>query len=486
MTHFFRFRSTDALLGRYHELENQEIYFCAPDELNDPTEGFKDLTWRGDEIVWRNFFKHYLLCLMRSFLISALPGAEIEPMPSTAVILGSRASLPTDKLRAVHDNICTRFFATAGISDMIRSLGQYPYPLRRNALALCLRSAHGVGLNCVSEELARISTSFKPIPLPAQPADTADLIASVTEALTVTAKNEEGADSASFEALFSAGDFLQRQFELINYSHAGTDDERKWLSIVQGFPVAYIEQLDHLVYSDWWVACFVADPTQAAMWGHYGDSHRGVCLKFKTANSDNQRPAINLRAITGGYGGPQGSGLNYGDRKLDFVEMNYVPKFVEVDFFRSIGVLPIPTLRDEWYSAEDGTLSSSGNQIFTDPDGWRREYWQTFNSIAATKFQDWQYEKEHRILLTTALDFFEEKNNRKLKYHFSDLEGVIFGIKTSLADKIKIIDIVEAKCKAEGRTDFEFSQAAYDPVTGAFATHVLRALRFASEPPTAI
>ena len=63
MVHYYRFRPTDALLDKRKELENQEIYFAPPEDLNDPMEGFKDLFWRGDEIVWRNFLKHYLLCL---------------------------------------------------------------------------------------------------------------------------------------------------------------------------------------------------------------------------------------------------------------------------------------------------------------------------------------------------------------------------------------------------------------------------------------
>ena len=36
MVEFFRFRSTDALLDKYQELENRTIYFASPEELNDP------------------------------------------------------------------------------------------------------------------------------------------------------------------------------------------------------------------------------------------------------------------------------------------------------------------------------------------------------------------------------------------------------------------------------------------------------------------
>ena len=54
---FYRFRGMDKLLDKpYRELERQTIYFAAPHELNDPMEDFRDIVWRGDKIVWTNFF----------------------------------------------------------------------------------------------------------------------------------------------------------------------------------------------------------------------------------------------------------------------------------------------------------------------------------------------------------------------------------------------------------------------------------------------
>ena len=53
----YRFRSMEYLLGdKYQELERKTIYFASPDQLNDPMEGFRDIVWSGDKIVWTNFF----------------------------------------------------------------------------------------------------------------------------------------------------------------------------------------------------------------------------------------------------------------------------------------------------------------------------------------------------------------------------------------------------------------------------------------------
>lgn len=64
---FYRFRSLDNLLGKYKELENQEIYFASPSEQNDPMEGYHEIYFQGDAIVWTNFFKNYLILLIKFF-----------------------------------------------------------------------------------------------------------------------------------------------------------------------------------------------------------------------------------------------------------------------------------------------------------------------------------------------------------------------------------------------------------------------------------
>lgn len=48
---FYRFRSLDNLLGKYKELENQEIYFASPSEQNDPMEGYHEIYFQGD-VMW--------------------------------------------------------------------------------------------------------------------------------------------------------------------------------------------------------------------------------------------------------------------------------------------------------------------------------------------------------------------------------------------------------------------------------------------------
>jgi hypothetical protein len=95
---FYRFRSVDALLGERAELDSQEIYFASPAELNDPMEGFKDLYWQGDEIVWRNLIRHYALCLLNTVMTIVFLWADFtgEKVPAVFGFDSMAESKPED------------------------------------------------------------------------------------------------------------------------------------------------------------------------------------------------------------------------------------------------------------------------------------------------------------------------------------------------------------------------------------------------------
>jgi hypothetical protein len=78
ITHLYRFRPADAILGRYNELSKQEIYFAAPEKLNDPMEGYKDVFWSGDLILWRNLIRHYLVCLIQMTYLYYVMGPDFD------------------------------------------------------------------------------------------------------------------------------------------------------------------------------------------------------------------------------------------------------------------------------------------------------------------------------------------------------------------------------------------------------------------------
>lgn len=107
---FYRFRPINRLITDFKELENQSIYFASPNQLNDPMEGFRDITWSGDHIVWSNLFKHYLLCTERLFSILMLTGEAHEITKENIVLLSCEDDLPTPMYKELFKRISQTFF----------------------------------------------------------------------------------------------------------------------------------------------------------------------------------------------------------------------------------------------------------------------------------------------------------------------------------------------------------------------------------------
>jgi hypothetical protein len=158
-----------------------------------------------------------------------------------------------------------------------------------------------------------------------------------------------------------------------------------------------------------------------------------------------------------------------------------------IDFFRSIGRLPLPTLYSQWYASESGEISICAAEMRANEEEWRSQYWKDFPNTISTKLDEWSYEEERRLVLfSIAHGCFEDVNNRKLKYDFSDLSGIIFGMGTKLEDKVKIIKIIKEKCVKYGRRDFDFYQAFYNRDTGKIEVNLLKNLLGLTDEPALI
>ena len=479
MPFFYRFRSLDALLDEWQELEKQEIYFAPPEQLNDPMEGFKELFWRGDQIVWENLIRHYLLCLSQTVVVAMIGGNDYRPDISKGFIFTTPLSLPTASFKAIYQRICEAFLSTHKLHELPILLASQAHSFRRDELEFCLRAIHGIAIKTIVK-IFREENLMPPgdasIP-PSEPSEE-NTIKSLFRVLSTIQDNEVGIDLEALRQLFIEAGTVYKQIELTRYLGATDKLARAWHSIFYSFPEQYVDSLSDLVYFDWYTACFVADPTHAAMWGNYGVGHKGVCLKFHAEETAGNPPALKMRGIVGWHAGPNGGGPNYGEIPLTFEKITYSEKLAEIDFFRSIGRLPIPALKSGWYTDDTGRVSECAEDVLSQTQDWHQRYWASFNAMTLTKLQDWQHENEFRLRLMSGLNSFKEKEDRKLTYHFSDLEGIIFGIRTPLEAKVRIINIIAAKCKENKRGSFEFSQAVYSPQNGKIAIHRLDLLRF--------
>jgi hypothetical protein len=477
---FYRFRPTDALLDRFQELERQEIYFAHPQELNDPLEGFKDLVWSGDRILWGNLLRHYLLSLTYAVTVALISGPDHTFSEMETFVFANQSSMPTPVFGELHRRICEDFFKHEDAAALPELLADRGNPIRRDELTTYLRLLHLYALNTVLTCMEEAAL------LPPRPADD-PLRAANKKPIAVRAIIEvlkgherEHPDKTDIaETLSSSYEAVAIQQDLISeYNGISLKRGVAWKAVISEFPRRHVRALEQLLYRDWYTACFVAAaPTDASIWGTYGNGHRGVCLMFKSTTNTNGKQALSLRQICGWSGNKVSSGPVYGDMPHEFQQVEYNSQFIEVNFFRSLGRLSMPML-NSWYRDADGTPSALVADILSESASWRKQYWEQQVAMITTKLTDWGQEKEFRLTLTGMSDF-SDQSTRKLQYHFSDLQGIIFGLNTSTSDKLRIMKIIEEKCRKEGRTDFEFHQAHYSRRTRKMEITKMSLIKFA-------
>ena len=132
-------------------------------------------------------------------------------------------------------------------------------------------------------------------------------------------------------------------------------------------------------------------------------------------------------------------------------------------FFRSLGRFRQMDLTNFWYRGDDGRFSDCHDAVFADEAAWRKGYWAAFTDGALYKTPEWAHEEEYRAI-AFCVDM-SAKEDRELQFRFEDLEGIVFGARTTTDTELKILDIVSRKCAKEGRTDFKFFEVRCTPDT---------------------
>lgn len=166
----------------------------------------------------------------------------------------------------------------------------------------------------------------------------------------------------------------------------------------------YRSQNERLLHGDFHIAglpliaCFSEVNNNILMWSHYANNHKGICLCFSSKKESDYYTMV----------------LN-SNKYLH-------PEFVKVKYQNSL---------PDRYNMFDLERDKHIVQHLT------------------TKFSDWQYEHEWRIILTT--DRFKKNNldksddyvsGGKINYNKNDLESIIFGLRISGDDAESVCKIV--------------------------------------------
>lgn len=431
----FRYRPTKSF-NKYNELQNQEIYFGALGELNDPMEGYKNIFWKGDKILWRNLLKRYIRCLQKFFCKEEKDEYSLKEYKYLAYL--SDQDFTTESF----NKICEIFFAIPSVEKFLTLLEQQENMVREE-LIFCLEFLHQQLLKIINF----ITLGDHKI--------TQDMLnemdSTVTKlneylSLKLSEKYKKIFKKIQIEKFLKSADSLHFTFMIVNAELILTITEhlkyKKDFSI--GFPKHYIDSLEELMYPEYYIASFTKDCTNPSMWSHYAENHQGICLKFKPAVLNNQLSIPNIGILQ---------------------KVNYTKGYPKIDFFRSLGRHTGPELIQQWYTDDNGNTSSVYNECFgKNEDNWRKNYWKKSNDSLLIKFKEWKYEEEYRIIISGSLEQSIDEKKRLFKYKFENLDGIIFGAMTSEENILKIAKIIQNNSKVAHRDykSFNFYRAHYD------------------------
>lgn len=299
IAHLYRFRPIEAVLDKHEELAKQEIYFSTFEELNDPMEGYKDVFWSGDRIVWRNLLRHYLLCLLQTTSSCLILGAEFDPALLKNIVFSAFDNLPDAPVRTIYKDASDHFLADPHIQQLIDTLANRMVPVRRDELTHILRAIHPFALGVLMKALKREGVDGVFRDVDAMVARAAPMNEAVARVAATTP-----ADQQLAEALFAASQLQAMQLALQqDYNNPAAAAMKAVTFFTRDFPAGYVLSLDELIHFPCFMACFVANPTNTSMWATYAGSQTGVCLKFRTTPDSEGRPSLDLNGVTGWRGG---------------------------------------------------------------------------------------------------------------------------------------------------------------------------------------
>ena len=458
MTEIYRFRSIDDLFEEHQELEKQSIYFASPEELNDPMEGFRDIFWHGDRIIWTNLFRNYLYCLHIAYVHTRVFGDSFRLEPKDIPVRGHLDCPLAPRGVSLFDDICKRVFEKARLHEFSSRIASTNRKARRDEVLCYLLPIHPIALS----EIRNVFNQHGLTPEGEQISENPLSFSNTLVETNYFELMQEIEDERFLDVFFPttnrwmADRNLVHKYNLRSEGDSIFEDNRELLLF--DFPDVYLKQLEQLLYPKWYAACFMRDYGNSSVWGHYGDNHKGVCLVFE-AEATTQGHSLTLNQITI----RESNHEHWGPSPMTFHDINYEDRAGEIDFFRSMGHLPFGALIDQWFKGDDGDYSECGSYFGpnNDEEAWRENYWDNFYRDITIKTKDWEYEQESRLILSGGMDGLDEETKRTLTYDFNSLKGIIFGINTSNNDKRRILETIHRKCREHNGVSVEISQAYY-------------------------
>lgn len=350
MTDFmYRFRPVKRLLGENGtpgELDDQYIFFASPEQLNDPLEGYKDIFFKGDKIVWRNLIKHYLRCLIDSSLDFVC--AEKGEIPIKKAGVFATCVSATEAMNKLNDDIFEKLISEPIINEFISAIS-LDRKVRRWELLAYIQTLHFYFIDIVLESFYEHGILSEPLNY--FPASRNEVLSYIKNSSLSITTNEQITKEQELSFLRTYQANSERQ--LLTRLRTEGKGREYWFFLLFEYPETFCRDIEKLMYPSWFTACFMSVCSDSSIWGSYGGYHKDVCLKFRTKKT-NGRISMDLTAPNG----QDLNGITWGAVNFAFHEVSYEKSFVDLDFFRSLGHLPMPVLSKTWFTGENNEHSA--------------------------------------------------------------------------------------------------------------------------------
>lgn len=499
--YLYRFRNIKNLLDR-HELENQEIYFCPPAKLNDPTEGFQNVYWSGCEILWKNFIENYLICFYEHLADNV-----------DAINISNDFRKETK-----FDEVLNDIFNCSGFLNFISFLKEES--VSRKMILLYLAFITPLIFSKILPYIFEMRNSIT------------EILNNFSKMLIEELGTFNMKSLKDMQNLYFT--IYMKQFRLASVLKKNQEQSlSKQYEKMLSFPAKYINEIVRQLNPNWYAACFMKNADSFLNWTYYANGHEGVCLIYSPIKNDGdyflnmnrynlvlfpglsevssleknkiyfKKENAQLKYILMSQEGEKVDGVikinipelvddselkveylnRYRSIILELISENnniVVDKFIpqklheinydnekknnELEFFCALSHsmrISRENLYKRWYS-RDNVQSEKIVQFMKEKGGLcpAPERAKDFlRATALTKISELAGEEEYRLYDTN--DTVECKKGMHIVYDFSQLHGIIFGMKTDLKYKNEIIKLIEKKCILLGRKDFKFYEASY-------------------------
>lgn len=190
--------------------------------------------------------------------------------------------------------------------------------------------------------------------------------------------------------------------------------------------------------------CFSEDCCNTALWGHYADHHRGVCLEFEFPGNDSKS-----EVKAWGYGTHV--------QNLEGLDEEVLRQFVSVKKTGKYAAILMKVSYSPYISRATETLfgtNEASNKT-------------RLRSFCVTKGQDWEYEREWRLFADRIRCLGHHNNQNFVKGLTSFLTRVILGTKCTLKESLVKATLDETVAKRKGGpvdVDRAKDSAVYDRI----------------------